>query len=284
MSNDYKYISKSYTLEELVTGSPIFKVYYDFFYNYYQWEQDNDTIELINYTDKEHLELLFNEFLNIISLLLFDKITYNETLKKLKLKTEQIEMLWFMSDCIPVILEEHSLLYNSGIPEKTRIFLDKIKESETNEQNGEIRETLYPIVQEFLDELKSVFTDENIYDLTYFFDVHHNNYIEEFITGIKSKLKRKNERKTSFNGLLAMESQEGLDASQKVLLIEELIRSDKWGNATDRKKAEIISQIIDRNPDNIRRTLSEINKPLSSTSAKFREDLLKAQKTIKLLG
>jgi hypothetical protein len=81
-----------------------------------------------------------------------------------------------------------------------------------------------------------------------------------------------------------METQEMLDASQKVLLIEELIRSDKWGNATERKKAEIISQIIDRNPDNIRRILAEINKPLSATSQKFKEDLLKAQKTIKILG
>ncbi|WP_281324299.1 hypothetical protein [Flavobacterium sp. IMCC34518] len=284
MSIDYKYISRPYTLDELVTGNPIFKVYYDFFYNYYEWEQDNDAIEVDNYTDKEHLELLFNEFLNIVGLLLFENVTYNETFKKLKLKTEQIEMLWFMSDCIPFLLEDHPLTYDSDISERTRVFINKIKKSEAFEQNTEIRETLYPIVEKFLDDSKNAFTYEHIYDLTYFFDVHHTNCIEQVITATKAKLKRKEDKNTTFKGLFTMETQEMLDASQKVLLIEELIRSDKWGNATERKKAEIISQIIDRNPDNIRRILAEINKPLSATSQKFKEDLLKAQKTIKILG
>lgn len=276
MNPDYKYISKPYTLDELVTGNLIFKVHYDFFYELYDWEQENE-FEEGNYTEKENIETLFNEFLNIISLLLIDKATYNETLKEIKLKSDQIEMFWFMAGCIPIILEEHHFLNDSNIPEKTKIYLDKISNSQISNQKIKPEETLLSVVQKYFDELDKALTEKNIFDLTYFFDIYQNDSLEQIINSVKSLQKRKNNKNIS-------ETPKELDASQKVLLIEELIRSDKWGNATDRKKAEIISQIIDRSPDNIRKILSETNKPLSSTSQKFKDDLLKSQNTIKLLG
>lgn len=284
MINHYKYISKPYTLEELVSGNPIFKVYYDFFYNFYEWEQTHN-LEKTDYTDRKHLELLFNEFLNALSLFLHEKITYNETLKALKVKTEEIEMLDFMVECLPVILEEHPFLYDVALTEKINNYLKKTPYSETiDPAKKEISSSLSHIVEQYLSEIEKALTKETIFDLTLFFDLRLSHSIADLIQTFNPSGKRTNSQNSIASDLFPTETQKGLDASQKVLLIEELIRSDKWGNATERKKAEILSQIIDRNPDNIRRILSETNKPLSNTSQKFKDDLLKAQNTIKLLG
>jgi hypothetical protein len=291
MNIDYKYIGKPYTLEELVTGNSIFKINYDYLYGIREWDKkyntdENDEIEDFDYTAKEHLELLFNEFLNIISLLLYDEATYHETLKMITLKTEEFEMFGVLTGCIPFILDEHSFSYDSNILEKLKICLVGDSKSETPPLNlsKEAKKFLSPITKKHTKEMNNALTSDNIHDLTLFFDKYHDNSISEIVSILNPNRKRIVDKINISDSYITSKSQEVLDASQKVLLIEELIRSDKWGNATDRKKAEIISQIIDRNPDNIRRTLSEINKPLSSTSTKFREDLLKAQKTIKLLG
>ena len=93
--NQYKYISKPYTLDELVNGNPIFKIYCDFFNDLYEWEQSQEIQQInqleLDYINTEHLELVFNEFLNILSLLIFDKVSYNETLKKVTLKSKELE-------------------------------------------------------------------------------------------------------------------------------------------------------------------------------------------------
>jgi hypothetical protein len=312
MTVDYKYISKPYTLDELVNGNPIFKIYYDYLYDIYEWDcqytieendkvkekdkaeendkvEENNKIEVFDYTEKEHLELVFNEFLNVLSLLLYDKSTYKETLKIIKQKTEEIEMFGVLTECIPCILDEYPFSYDSNIFKKTGKKKagknsDENLESETLDLNKEQKKCLSLIVKKYVKDINNALTSKNINDLTLFFDKPLNNSILEIASILNPNAKRKNDNIKISDSYITSESQEALDASQKVLLLEELIRSDKWGNASDRKKAEIISQIIDRNPDNIRRTLSEINKSLSSASNKFKEDLLKAQNIIKLLG
>lgn len=284
MIDQYKYISKPYTLEELVSGNPIFKVYYDFFYNFYEWQQKQD-LDVIDYTDRKHLELLFNEFLHAISLFLYDKITFNETLKALKSKTEEIVMFGFMLECLPFIIEEYPFLYEETLMDKTRDYFSISYNSESiipisEEDNN----SLSLVVSQFLNEIKKALTKEHIFDLTLFFDKPISNSLNEFFSEFSPNSKRIKNQNSMACDLFPTETQKGLDASQKVLLIEELIRSDKWGNATERKKAEIIALIIDRNSDNIRRVLTETNKPLSNTSQKFKDDLLKAQNIIKLLG
>jgi hypothetical protein len=291
MNIDYKYIGKPYTLEELVTGNSIFKINYDYLYGIREWDKkynadENDETEDFDYTAKEHLELLFNEFLSIISLLLYDEATYHETLKMITLKTEELDMFGVLTGCIPFILDEYSFSYDSNILEKLRICLAGNPKPETPPLNlsKEAVKFLSLIAEKHTKGLNEAITRDNIQDLTLFFDKYHDNSISEITSILNPNRKRIIDKINISDNHISSKIKEALDASQKVLLIEELIRSDKWGNATDRKKAEIISQIIDRNPDNIRRTLSEISKPLSFTSTKFKEDLLKAQNTIKLLG
>lgn len=284
MIDQYKYISKPYTLEELVSGNPIFKVYYDFFYNFYEWQQKQD-LDVIDYTDRKHLELLFNEFLHAISLFLYDKRTYNETIKALKSKKEEIEMFGFMLECLPIILEEYPFLYEETLTEKIRSYFGNTFNSENRiSVSKEDNNSLYLVVNQFLSQIKKALAKEHIFDLTLFFDKPISNSLNEFFSEFNPNSKRIKNQNNLACDLFPTETQKGLDASQKVLLIEELIRSDKWGNATERKKAEILALIIDRNSDNIRRVLTETNKPLSNTSQKFKDDLLKAQNIIKLLG
>lgn len=77
----------------------------------------------------------------------------------------------------------------------------------------------------------------------------------------------------------------GLDASQKVLLIEKLIKhADKWESTDERKKAYIISKIIDRSEDNIRKTLAKSGKKPSEYTKKFIKDIALADDIINKLG
>ncbi|OYU83488.1 MAG: hypothetical protein CFE24_11075 [Flavobacterium sp. BFFFF2] len=72
-----------------------------------------------------------------------------------------------------------------------------------------------------------------------------------------------------------------LDSVQKTLLIEKLIKNaHQWETFSERKKAEIISFIIERNAVNIRKTLSMSDKKPSEYSAKFIKDNLIANKII----
>lgn len=60
-----------------------------------------------------------------------------------------------------------------------------------------------------------------------------------------------------------------LDASQKVLLIEKLIlNSHRWDSIDNRKKAYVISRIIDRSTDNIRKRLNVLDKIESDFTSK----------------
>jgi hypothetical protein len=81
------------------------------------------------------------------------------------------------------------------------------------------------------------------------------------------------------------EKSELLDGTQKVLLIEKLLKNAiKWENTDDRKKAYIISKIIDRNPDNIRKTLAKSDKKLSENTDKFKKDNALTDEIINKLG
>lgn len=92
----------------------------------------------------------------------------------------------------------------------------------------------------------------------------HNSELEQKETASKSK---------------------GLDGTQKVLLIEKLIKlAHKWESTDERKKAFIISKIIDRSEDNIRKTLAKSSKKPSLYSEKFINDIALADEIINKLG
>ncbi len=81
------------------------------------------------------------------------------------------------------------------------------------------------------------------------------------------------------------EKTKGLDSTQKILLIEKLIKNaHKWETTDERKKGFIISKIIDRNSDNIRKTLAKSDKKPSEYSEKFVNDIAIADEIINKLG
>ncbi|MFN4199467.1 MAG: hypothetical protein ACK4FS_10620, partial [Flavobacterium sp.] len=57
---------------------------------------------------------------------------------------------------------------------------------------------------------------------------------------------------------LNIDENKKLTAAQKTILIEFLFNQNIWPNLDDRKKARLISIIIDSNPDNIRKTLGKL--------------------------
>ena len=77
----------------------------------------------------------------------------------------------------------------------------------------------------------------------------------------------------------------GLDTTQKILLIEKLIKNaHKWETTDERKKGFIISKIIDRNSDNIRKILAKSDKKPSEHKKKFIDDIAIADEIINKLG
>lgn len=111
--------------------------------------------------------------------------------------------------------------------------------------------------------IKTFFSFLRINEILKFCD-EHNSEVEQKETEAKSK---------------------GLDGTQKVLLIEKLIKlAHRWESTDERKKAFIISKIIDRSEDNIRKTLAKSSKKPSQYSKKFISDIALADEIINKLG
>lgn len=267
--NQYKYISKSYTLDELVNGNPIFKIYCDFFNDLYEWEQGQDIQQInkleLDYINTEHLELVFNEFLNILSLLIFDKVSYNETLKKVTLKSNELEKFYLLASIIPNCLDDINLLKDFKITEKTRSYIDK-----TYDFSLDIGQdiALLKIAVKHCENLNNILTEENINDLTNFFDIPQIEAFNEMISNYP--FKHKNKEKNQKNKVL---KENELTTRQKVLLIENLIVTDVWSKYSERKKAKLISYIINTNETNIRNILAISDKKPTSQSKDFTDDM-----------
>lgn len=63
-----------------------------------------------------------------------------------------------------------------------------------------------------------------------------------------------------------------LTTRQKILLIENLILTNRWSSYSERKKAELISYLINRNETNIRNILALSDKKISEQTKDFIKD------------
>ena len=188
MTNQYKYISKPYTFEELVNGNPIFKVYCNFFNDLYEWEQEQNFIEHSSLIDTDHLTKIFNEFLNFVSLLIYDKLNYHDNLKKLLLKSEELENLNYLMMIIPHILDNNYLLSDSTIAQNA----NKIIFKNTNSNSKvDVNDSFSKVVKKFHENLEDAITKENIHDLIYFFDLSQIKIINDLSSALLAKGKRK---------------------------------------------------------------------------------------------
>jgi len=173
--NQYKYLSKPYTLEELVNGNPIFKIFCDFFNEYDDWEDDYYQTDIAS-LNTAYLELIFNEFLNILSLLIYDKESYKDTLKELSLKSKELKYFCYLANIIPNILENIGLLSDSKMSAKVENLLkknlnSKIDNSDTFTKTESNDDSLFKIAKNHCENLNSTLTEANMQDLTNYFDV-----------------------------------------------------------------------------------------------------------------
>ncbi|MBN8641121.1 MAG: hypothetical protein J0L86_04845 [Flavobacteriales bacterium] len=78
---------------------------------------------------------------------------------------------------------------------------------------------------------------------------------------------------------------ETIDSSYQVFLIEEILRIDNWDDLSATKKGVILSCLLGKNKDNLKKVYIEIGKKISLNSDKLLSDRKKAEETIKkLLG
>ena len=114
---------------------------------------------------------------------------------------------------------------------------------------------------------------------TYIFDVEFNLYQIDFfnelkkvisctdiLTFLQEQIHENKEEKSKTNS-------EQLTTRQAVILIEEIQRIENWSDTPATKKAAIISKLIGRNIDNIRKMYSELEKKPSEIIPKFKDDM-----------
>lgn len=280
MTNQYKYISKPYTFDELVNGNPIFKVYCNFFNDLYEWEQEQNYSKDSIFINTDHLELIFNEFLNFISLLMYDKLNYNDTLKKLILKSEELESFKYLLIIIPYILDNNHLLYDSKIAEKANNLIFKNTNSNSK---VDINDSFSKVIKKYHKNLEATLTKENIHDLIYFFDLHQINMINGLSTALLSKGKRK-ENSIEFISTKS-ESIKSLDTSLQVMLFEQIMKIENWELISSSKKGQLLSLLMGKNDSNIKKVYLELGKKKSQNTNKFLGDREKACEIIKeILG
>lgn len=287
MINQYKYISKPYTLDELVNGNPIFKIYCDFFNDIYEWEQEQNVSIDSDFISIDHLELVFNEFLNILSLLHYDKLSYNNTFKHITLKLKEIEKLSYLMSVIPNILENCYFLSDPEMAEKVEKFNLKTNyyKIDNNESNSEmdVEENLLKIAKKHSENLENVLIEKNIHDLINFFDLSQINMINDASKALLSKGKRKINTPEFIS--IKSESIKSLDTSLQVLLFEELMTINNWEQISSNKKGKILSLLLSKNDSNVKKVYLELEKNPSKNTIKFLEDRKKASEILKeILG
>jgi hypothetical protein len=288
MENKYKYISKPYKIEELVNGNPIFKFYSEYFNDIYEWEMENNSANEIESGIIDNRELIFNEFLNIVSLLIYDKINYIETFKLISIKSKELHCFNFIATIIPTVLEEIATNYDSEMSQKVEKFI--IRQNDLNftiEENDisaniskESNDNLSKIVTKFLNNVESVLTKDNIRDLHNFFDLVRKKMVTDLEDAFHSTGKRK-ESKIS----LVPTKSISLDTSIQVLIFEELMKIKNWEQISATKKGQLLSLIISKNDGNIKKVYLEIEKKTSQNTKKFLTDREKAFELLKeILG
>lgn len=280
MTNQYKYISKPYTFEELVNGNPIFKVYCNFFNDLYEWEQEQNFIEHSILIDTDHLTKIFNEFLNFVSLLIYDKLNYHDNLKKLLLKSEELENLNYLMMIIPHILDNNYLLSDSTIAQNA----NKIIFKNTNSNSTvDVNDSFSKVVKKFHENLEDTITKENIHDLIYFFDLSQIKIINDLSSALLAKGKRKGNPLEFIS--TKSESIKLLDTSLQVLLFEQIMKIENWDQVSSTKKGQILSLLISKNDSNIKKVYLELEKKPTQNTKKILEDKEKAFEIIKeILG
>jgi hypothetical protein len=280
MTNQYKYISKPYTFEELVNGNPIFKVYCNFFNDLYEWEQEQNFIEHSSLIDTDHLTKIFNEFLNFVSLLIYDKLNYHDNLKKLLLKSEELENLNYLMMIIPHILDNNYLLSDSTIAQNA----NKIIFKNTNSNSKvDVNDSFSKVVKKFHENLEDAITKENIHDLIYFFDLSQIKIINDLSSALLAKGKRKGNPLEFIS--TKSESIKLLDTSLQVLLFEQIMKIENWDQVSSTKKGQLLSLLISKNDSNIKKVYLELEKNSTQNTKKILEDREKAFEIIKeILG
>lgn len=280
MTNQYKYISKPYTFEELVNGNPIFKVYCNFFNDLYEWEQEQNFIEHSSLIDTDHLTKIFNEFLNFVSLLIYDKLNYHDNLKKLLLKSEELENLNYLMMIIPHILDNNYLLSDSTIAQNA----NKIIFKNTNSNSKvDVNDSFSKVVKKFHENLEDAITKENIHDLIYFFDLSQIKIINDLSSALLAKGKRKGNPLEFIS--TKSESIKLLDTSLQVLLFEQIMKIENWDQVSSTKKGQLLSLLISKNDSNIKKVYLELEKNPTQNTKKILEDREKAFEIIKeILG
>lgn len=280
MTNQYKYISKPYTFEELINGNPIFKVYCNFFNDLYEWEQEQNFIEHSILIDTDHLTKIFNEFLNFVSLLIYDKLNYHDNLKKLLLKSKELENLNYLMMIIPHILDNNYLLSDSTIAQNANKIIFKNTDSNSK---VDVNDSFSKIVKKFHENLEHTITKENIHDLIYFFDLSQIKIINDLSSALLAKGKRKGNPLEFIS--TKSESIKLLDTSIQVLLFEQIMKIENWDQVSSTKKGQILSLLISKNDSNIKKVYLELEKKPTQNTKKILEDREKAFEIIKeILG
>lgn len=288
MENKYKYISKPYKIEELVNGNPIFKFYSEYFNDIYEWEMENNSANEIESGIIDNRELIFNEFLNIVSLLIYDRINYVETFKLISIKLKELHYFIFIAAIIPTVLEEIATNYDSKMSQKVEKFI--IRQTDSNftiEENDisdniskEKKDNLSKITTKYLNNVESVLTNNNITDLHNFFDLARKKMITDLEDAYNSIRKRK-ESKIS----LVPTKRISIDTSIQVQIFEELMKIKNWEQISATKKGQLLSLIISKNDGNIKKVYLEIEKKPSQNTKKFLQDREKAFELLKeILG
>lgn len=92
--------------------------------------------------------------------------------------------------------------------------------------------------------------------------------------------------KEQINKLKNTKQKSGLvDTSLQVFLLEEIINIKDWSSISATKKGEILSHLLGKNKDNIKKIYLEFDKKSSENSEKFLNDRKQADEIIKkLLG
>lgn len=179
----YKYISKAYTLDELLAGNSIFKIYCHLFNNLYEWEINKEgELEVFDYINVNHLETVFNEFLNILSLFIYEKETYNSNINLLKTKSKNLEMFEELIYIIPQILYDLQVGYDSEVLD--RIFRVKVNQENVNTE-AENDDELLEIFANHLKSVKVFFENEEYKDLLNFFDIPRIQALNSIISNIQ---------------------------------------------------------------------------------------------------
>ena len=76
-----------------------------------------------------------------------------------------------------------------------------------------------------------------------------------------------------------------IDLSFQISLLEEITKLQDWSEISATKKGEIVSRLLGKNKDNIKKIYLELEKNKSAASNKILQDIDKASELIKkLLG